>query len=150
MKRTIIFILIGIMPFLCQSQEIDNLSSFNNDYSEFSFLKEIIGDKRIVCLGEEDHWYGEYFQLKNKLIKYLVNELGFKVLVFESSGKNSVVTVLNDLELSQRVKLTLNKYWQTESVYELINFIKEKEVISQIGVDVISFDETDSIYINEI
>ena len=150
MKQLIFTILLGIITYPCQSQEINNIGIGTNDYSDFEFLKEIIGDKKIICLGEEDHWFGEYFQLKNKLIQFLIDELDFSVVVFESSGRNSILTELSELELSERVDLTMNRYWKTRSIYELMSVLKENKKLTQIGVDMISSDETVDAYINEI
>ena len=149
MKKILIIIYFSL-PVSIFCQEIDNLDYTTNSYEDLAFLKEIIGNKRIVCLGEEDHWYGEYFQLKNRVIKYLIDELGFRIIVFEASGKNSFITEVKDLTISQKVKLTLNNYWRTESVYDLMEFIAKRQEVTQIGIDIISFDETDSIYINTL
>lgn len=149
MKKVLLIIYFSL-PVSVFCQEINNLDYKTNNYEDLAFLKEIIGSKRIVCLGEEDHWYGEYFQLKNRVIKYLIDELDFKIIVFEASGKNSFITEVEDLTISQKVNLTLNRYWTTKSVYDLMEFIAERKEVTQIGVDIISFDETDSIYINTL
>jgi erythromycin esterase len=47
-------------------------------------LKRIIGDSRIVMLGEISHGDGTTFLAKSRLIKLLHQQMNFDVLVFES------------------------------------------------------------------
>ncbi len=46
-------------------------------------LRRIVDDARVVCLGESRHDASEQFQLKHRMIRYLVEEMGFSVIVFE-------------------------------------------------------------------
>ena len=47
-------------------------------------LQKAIGKKRVVMLGELTHGDGTTFQLKDQLIRFLHQEMGFNVLVWES------------------------------------------------------------------
>lgn len=51
----------------------------------FHFLKDILKDKKIVFLGEQTHLNGTDFRAKEKVIKYLHEELGFNVLILENN-----------------------------------------------------------------
>lgn len=46
---------------------------------------ELVGDARVVALGEEVHGVGSFLSLKHRLFEYLVTEHGFTVLVLEDS-----------------------------------------------------------------
>ena len=48
-------------------------------------LRSIIGDARIVSLGEATHGTREFFQLKHRMIEYCVSQLGFTVIGFEAA-----------------------------------------------------------------
>ncbi|MDX3798862.1 erythromycin esterase family protein [Streptomyces sp. AK04-3B] len=49
-------------------------------------LKGILDGVRIVGLGEATHGTSEFFQLKHRLLEFLVEELGFSVLAMEASA----------------------------------------------------------------
>jgi len=47
-------------------------------------LREAVGDRRVVMLGELTHGDGTAFRLKTSVVKYLHEEMGFDVLAWES------------------------------------------------------------------
>lgn len=66
---------------------IVNLGAVHNsdkDFTDFSKLKPILEGVNIVMLGEQSHGEATAYDTKIKLIKYLHQELGFDLLVFES------------------------------------------------------------------
>ncbi|MGH3975257.1 MAG: erythromycin esterase family protein, partial [Pseudonocardiaceae bacterium] len=54
------------------------------DISDLAVLRELVGDARVVCLGESAHGVSEYYQLKDRVLRFLVSELGFSAFVMES------------------------------------------------------------------
>lgn len=48
-------------------------------------LKEIVGDARIVALGEGTHGTREFFQMKHRITEFLANEMGFTVFAIEAN-----------------------------------------------------------------
>lgn len=50
---------------------IDPLNGTEPDIERLSFLDELIGSKRIVYLGEEDHWIDEKYHYRLLLLRYL-------------------------------------------------------------------------------
>lgn len=54
--------------------------------SDFSFLKNEIGDAQIILLGETSHFEGAPLEVKAKIIEYLHTEMGFNTLAFESGS----------------------------------------------------------------
>jgi len=46
-------------------------------------LGRIVDHARVVCLGESRHDASEQFRLKHRMIRYLVEEMGFSIVVFE-------------------------------------------------------------------
>ena len=53
------------------------------DNTDLQLLKDIVGDARIVSLGEPTHGNREVFQLKHRMIEYLVTEKGFNIFALE-------------------------------------------------------------------
>ncbi|WP_206504156.1 erythromycin esterase family protein [Streptomyces chrestomyceticus] len=49
-------------------------------------LKGVLSGVRVVGLGESTHGTREFFQLKHRLLEFLVTELGFSVLAMEASA----------------------------------------------------------------
>jgi erythromycin esterase len=48
------------------------------------FLKPIIGESKVVLLGEQSHGEGAVFEAKTRLIMFLHQEMGYEILAFES------------------------------------------------------------------
>ena len=47
-------------------------------------LAELIGDARVVAIGENNHHIREFGRLRDRVLRFLVTELGFSVIAFES------------------------------------------------------------------
>ena len=56
-----------------------------DDVRDLAFLKPLLADVRIVQLGEAGHGMAEVNMLKVRIATYLLREMGFTVLAFESS-----------------------------------------------------------------
>src|SRR5262249_32481125 len=46
-------------------------------------LKAVIGDARIVALGEGTHGTAEFFRMKHRLVEFLASEMGFTIFAIE-------------------------------------------------------------------
>lgn len=97
------------------------------DFSDLAFLREVIGDRRIVQLGESGHGVAEFNRAKVRLIEFLHREMGFDVVAFESSlfecwRANELADSLSPPELMRHCIFGV---WHTEEVLELFRYIKE-------------------------
>jgi erythromycin esterase len=63
---------------------VRTLNFADEDFSDLQPLKQMIGDARIVSLGEATHGDGATFQAKARLVRFLHKEMGFDVLAWES------------------------------------------------------------------
>src|SRR5436305_8843629 len=54
-------------------------------FADLQSLKPVIGDARVVALGEATHGTREFFQLKHRLLEFLVSELGFTLFTIEAA-----------------------------------------------------------------
>ncbi|HZX07122.1 erythromycin esterase family protein [Kribbella sp.] len=54
------------------------------EFADLGRLRELIGDARIVALGEGAHNVTEFYRIKDRILRFLVRELGFTAFVMES------------------------------------------------------------------
>ena len=89
------------------------------------FLKPILKDKRIVNLGEASHGASEYNSIKVRLIKYLHEQLGYNVIVFESnlSNASSAYAQISKLTPKQLMENSIYGVWQVEENLPLFEYI---------------------------
>jgi len=53
-------------------------------------FRELVGNARIVSMGEATHGTREFFQLKHRLLEFLVTEMGFTVFALEANWPESL------------------------------------------------------------
>jgi erythromycin esterase len=51
---------------------------------DLEWLDQAIGDSRVVAIGESAHYNREFFQLRHRLLRYLVERHGFSAYAVES------------------------------------------------------------------
>ncbi|QOR64792.1 erythromycin esterase family protein [Cytobacillus suaedae] len=95
---------------------------------DFSFLNEVLDDKRIVAIGETSHAVEEFNKLKKEMIKYLHKELGYEVIIFESGyaeaqNTNNLQSVQSGLQLMKR---SLYPTWHSNDTLQLFSYISEQ------------------------
>lgn len=99
----------------------------NDDFEDLMPLKEIIGDARIVALGEATQGTHEFFQMKHRLFAFLVQEMGFTTLAIESNWpevelvNGYVQTGQGSLENHRKRLIGL---YQTQEVIEMVDWMK--------------------------
>lgn len=67
-----------------QAISLSSVDPADRDFSDLQPLREVIGDARVVMLGEQSHGDGTAFLTKTRLIEFLHQEMNFDVLAFES------------------------------------------------------------------
>jgi len=63
---------------------IRSTSATDADFSDLQFLKGVIGDRRLVQLGESGHGVAEFDSTKVRLVRFFHEQMGFDVIAFES------------------------------------------------------------------
>ncbi|MHC4729698.1 MAG: erythromycin esterase family protein [Planctomycetota bacterium] len=92
-------------------------------------LKQMIGDARIVSLGESTHGSKEIFQMKHRLVEFLATEMGFTIFSIEASMPESYR--VNDYVLHGRGdprELIRGMYfwtWSTDEVLAMVEWMRE-------------------------
>lgn len=67
-----------------QAIQVRSVDPTDRDFTDLEPLEDVIGDARVVLLGEQSHGDGTVFLAKTRLIEFLHQEMGFDVLAFES------------------------------------------------------------------
>ncbi|MCP4662688.1 MAG: erythromycin esterase [bacterium] len=97
-------------------------------FDDMKPLRELVGDARVVGLGEATHGTREFFQFKHRMLEFLVEEMGFTVFAIEANWPESLA--INDyvVEGKGNAKDALAGIyfwtWNTEEVLELIEWMR--------------------------
>jgi erythromycin esterase-like protein len=97
-------------------------------FTDLEPLEAIIGDARIVGLGEATHGTREHFQMKHRLVEFLAMEMGFTIFSVEASTPEAYR--LNDYVLrgeGDPETLIAGMYfwtWNTEEVLALVEWMR--------------------------
>src|SRR5215216_3686976 len=97
-------------------------------FADMQPLKALIGNARIVSLGEATHGTREFFQLKHRILEFLATEMGFTIFSIEANMPEAYR--LNDYVLNgtgDPAELLRGMYfwtWNTEEVLEMIRWMR--------------------------
>ncbi len=109
------------LPFISDDPSLDS--------DDLSSLSDIVGSSRIVALGEATHGTAEFFRMKHRILKYLVEGEGFRVFLIEANMPESIA--MNDYILygegSARQALAGMHFWvwQTQEVVDMVEWMRE-------------------------
>lgn len=101
----------------------------HSGFDDLEPFREMVGDARIVSLGEPTHGNKEVFQLKHRIIEYLVTEMGFNIFALECPFGEAydinryVVDGIGDPE-----KAIAGIYywaWDTQEVLEMLKWMHD-------------------------
>tara|TARA_R110001592_G_C13093628_1_gene743619 strand:+ start:67 stop:1368 length:1302 start_codon:yes stop_codon:yes gene_type:complete len=111
--------------------DLGKVKESNEDFSTFEPLKSTLKDVEIVMLGEQSHGEGTAYETKIKLIKYLHQEMGFDLLVFES-GIYSCNKAWENIKKGDDVRTSLANsifyLWATTKQFKpLVKYIDENK-----------------------
>jgi erythromycin esterase-like protein len=97
-------------------------------FDDMQRLKRVVGDARIVSLGEATHGTREFFQLKHRLLEFLATEMGFTIFSIEANLPEAYR--MNDYVLTgsgDPRQLLRGMYfwtWDTEEVLDMILWMR--------------------------
>lgn len=78
-------------PFRDVAVPLRTLDPATADMSDLKSLRDMVGTARVVAIGESAHCAREFYQLKDRLFRYLVSECGFTAFVMESGFPEALV-----------------------------------------------------------
>src|SRR6478735_1595073 len=97
-------------------------------FADMQALKPVIGNARIVSLGEATHGSREFFQLKHRMLEFLATDMGFTIFTIEANMPEAYR--LNDYVLNgtgDPAQLLRGMYfwtWDTEEVLDMIQWMR--------------------------
>jgi erythromycin esterase len=100
-----------------------------NGLDDLKPLKDLIGNARIVSLGECTHGSSEVFSMKHRMLEYLVKEKGFTIFSIEANIPEAYA--LNEYIIDGKGdprKLMAGMYfwtWNTQEVLDMIVWMKK-------------------------
>jgi len=123
-----------------------NTSQAGGPYDDLMPVKNLVGDARLVSLGEATHGTREFFEMKHRMLEFLVREMGFSVFAIESewaeatridqyvhTGQGNAHTLLTGLYFWT---------WRTQEVLDMIEWMRAYNAdpshprkVSFVGVD---------------
>jgi erythromycin esterase len=113
-------------------------------FDDMAPLQKIVGDARIVALGEASHGTREFFQLKHRMLEFLVTEMGFSIFSIEANMPEAYR--LNDFVLNGEgdpAKLIKGMYvwlWDTQEVLDMVLWMREYNKSGKGRVQFTGFD----------
>jgi len=116
---------------LARRHPIRSLSS--DDFSDLAFFKPLLGDRRLVQLGESSHGIAEFNLMKVRLIKYLHEKLGFDVIAFESSMTDCDAAGETAAQASpeRTMRSCVFGIWHTDEVLSLFEYLRETQATAR-------------------
>ena len=101
----------------------------DENYDDLGFLGEVIGDARIVAMGENAHYLHEWNRFRARLFKYLVEAHGFNTFVLETGiveSRNIHQYVAGaDVDWETVVKSVTNAWGVWTELQELIQWMRD-------------------------
>ena len=112
-------------------------------FEDLTALDKLIGDARIVALGEATHGAAEFFRIEHRLFEYLVEKKGFTVFAFEDSWPDveAVDRFVKTGEggAANALKAMRQWVWRTQEVRDLIEWMRSYNASVPSGGKMLSF-----------
>lgn len=126
-----------------------------DDQSDLMPLKKLIGNRRIVALGEGTHGTSEFFKMKHRITKFLAEEMGFTVFAIEANMPEArevnryVLTGEGD---PQKALAGLYFWtWNTREVLEMIKWMRQHNLSGKGKIEFYGFDmQTPSVALENV
>lgn len=95
-------------------------------FPDLGFLRQVLGDRRIVQMGESGHGVAEFNEAKVRLIKFLHQQMGFDVIAFESGMLEcfNADRFAADAAATDTMRRCIFGVWHTSEVLPLFEYIR--------------------------
>jgi len=100
-----------------------------NGFADLEPLRKVVGDARIVALGEQTHGTREFFQFKHRMLEFLVAKMGFNLFAIEASEPDAIAVDDYVLTGNGNPATALGNLgfwtWNTEEVLDMIRWMRK-------------------------
>lgn len=123
-------------------------------FEDMQPLAKVVGNARIVALGEATHGTREFFQLKHRMVEFLATQMGFTIFSIEANMPEAYR--LNDFVLYGRgdpAQLIKGMYfwtWDTQEVLDMVLWMREFNKSGKGRVEFTGFDMQTPSVANQI
>jgi erythromycin esterase len=93
-------------------------------FDDLAALDEIVGDARVIALGEATHGTAEFFRIKHRLFEYLVEKKGFTVLAFETNWPGNVEFLDRHIKTGAGSPHPAPGAWRTREMRDFIRWMR--------------------------
>jgi erythromycin esterase len=113
-------------------------------FDDMQPLKTMIGDARIVALGEAAHLNRDFYRVKHRMVEFLVNEMDFTVFAIEATFAGALE--LNDYILTgdgtpeDALAALVYPAWRTEAVLEMVKWMRHYNATHEKKIKFYGFD----------
>ena len=122
-------------------------------FADMEPLGKVVGNARIVSLGEATHGSREFFQLKHRMLEFLATRMGFTIFSIEANMPEAYK--LNDYVLrgegdpAQLIKGMYFWTWDTREVLDMVLWMREFNKSGKGRVEFTGFDmQTPNVALN--
>ncbi len=125
-------------------ETVDVARESEPSYADLGPFAELVGDARVVALGEDTHGTSEFFRAKHRLTRFMVEQMGVRVFAIEAN--QLAVRPINDYVLGaahdvRDVMRAMFRVWNTEEMLEMIEWMRQHnaahpdQVVHFVGYD---------------
>lgn len=139
-----------------------NTVEVGNGFQDLKEFKDIFKDKQIIALGGATYGTKEFFQIKHRMLEFLVEEMGYRTFAMDVDfGRTELINnyILNGEgnaeNIVRQTKINGGYSWSTVESLELIEWMRKynedsnhKEKIKFYGIQVTNAEDSSNFVIN--
>ena len=114
-------------------------------FDDMQPLKAMIGDSRIVALGEAAHGNRDFHRVKHRMFEFLVNEMDFTVFAIEATFAGALE--LNDYIVNgngtpeSALAALLYRAWRSEAMLDMVKWMRQHNATHERKIKFYGFDD---------
>jgi len=156
MKRAA-FLLAAVLAFTAAAQDSSSVRDWisshavrlatpeaSHGFDDMEPLRQVVGDARIVALGEATHGTSEFFRFKHRMVEFLASQMGFTIFGIEANLPEAYR--LNDYVLhgtGDPAALIRGMYfwtWNTREVLAMVEWMRQFNASGKGKIQFTGFD----------